>query len=75
MKLFKMGENVRIKILIRHVAGGMVKKHGKARCYLSCNYFWTLYILVKMLLVKLKYLHTSACLKLNYDTTKEKPKI
>ena len=30
-------------------------------------------VLAKILLVKVKNLHTSACLKLNYGTTKEKP--
>ena len=47
--------------------------------YLSCNYFCTLYLLVKVLLVKLENLsnltrNTSACLNINYGTTEEKPK-
>ena len=37
----------------------------------SCtSYFW-----VKILLVKLKNLHTSVCLKLHYCTTQRKPKM
>ena len=39
------------------------------------NYSYTFYFLVKILLVKLKNLHTSACLKLNYCATKHKPKL
>ena len=74
MKLFKMGKNVRIGILIWHMVDEMVKKQGRARFYLSCNYFCTLYFLVKMSLVKLKNLHTSACLNLNYGKTKQKSK-
>ena len=31
MKLFKMGKNVRIKILIWFMLGEMVKKQGRAR--------------------------------------------
>ena len=57
------------------MAGEIFKKQGRTRFYFSCNYFCTLYILVKMLLVKLKNLHTSACLNLNNDTTKQKPKM
>ena len=34
-----------------------------------------IYFLVKILLVKLKNLHTSACLNLNYGTAKQKPKM
>ena len=49
----------------------MVKKQGRARLHISCNYSCTLCFLVKILLVKLKNLHTSACLKLNYGTTKQ----
>ena len=33
-----------------------------------------LYFLVKFFLIKLKYLHASACLYLNYGTTKQHPK-
>ena len=51
-----MGKNARIKTLIWHMVGGMAKKQGRARFYISCNYFCTLYFLVKMLLVKLKTL-------------------
>ena len=40
------------------MAGEMVKKQKRARCYLSCNYFCSLYFLVKIALVK--NLHASA---------------
>ena len=53
------------------MVGEMVKKQCRARHYISCNYSCTLYFLVKHLFVKLKKLHTSACLKLNYCTTKQ----
>ena len=33
------------------MVGEMVKKQGRARLYLSCNYFCTLDFLVKILLV------------------------
>ena len=36
------------------MVGEMVKKQGRARLYISCNYSCTLYFLVKILLVKLK---------------------
>ena len=45
----------------------MVK--NRARFYLSCNYSYTLYLLVKIKEVKLKNLHTSAWLNLNYGKT------
>ena len=48
---------------------------NRARFCLSCNYSYTLYLSVKIKEVKLKKIHTSACLNLNYDTTKRKPKI
>ena len=70
-----MGKNVRIKILIWNMAGEMVKKQGRGRFYLLSNYFYTLYFLAKMLLVKLKNLHTSVYLNLNYGTTKQEPKM
>ena len=53
----------------------MVKKQGWARLFISYNYSCTFYFLVKILLVKLKNLHASACLKLNYYTTNHKPKL
>ena len=37
--------------------------------FISCNYSCTFFFLVKILLVKLKNLHTSVCLKLNYCST------
>ena len=49
----------------------MVKKKDRTRFYLSCNYSSILYFLVNILLVKLKNLHPSACLNLNYDTTEQ----
>ena len=53
----------------------MVIKQGWARLFISCNYSCTFYFLVKILFVKLKNFHTSACLKLNYCKTKHKPKM
>ena len=38
------------------MASEMVKKQVRVSFYLSCNYFCTLYFLVKMFLVKLKNL-------------------
>ena len=52
----------------------MAKQYGRARFYISCNHFCTLYILMKIFLVKLKNVHTSTCLKLNYGSTKQKQK-
>ena len=57
------------------MVGEMIKKQGRASLYISCNYSCTINFLVKILLVKLKNLHTSACLRLNYGTTKQKPKM
>ena len=57
------------------MVGEMVKKQGRARLYISCNYSCTLYFIVNILLVKLKNLHTAAYLKLNYCTTKHKPEM
>ena len=62
MKLFKMGKNVKTKIIIWHMVGEMVKKWGGTRLYLSCSYSCRLFFLVNILLVKLKNLHNSACL-------------
>ena len=45
---------------------------NRARFYLSCNYSCLLNVLVKIKEVKLKNLHTSACLNLNYGTTETK---
>ena len=52
------------KDLIWDMVGEMVKKQGRARFYVSCNYSYTSYFLVKILLVKLKKLHISTCLNL-----------
>ena len=73
MKLFKMVKNIKIKILICYMVDEMVKKWGRASFYLSCN--CTLCFLVKILLVKLKSLHTSACLNLNCGRAKQNAKI
>ena len=54
-------------------SGKVIKKWGRLRFYLSCNYSFRLYFLVKMLLVKLKNLHISAYLNLSYETAKQKP--
>ena len=53
----------------------MVKKWGKAKFYLLCNYSYTLHLLLKNLLVNLKNLRVSAYLNLNYGTGKQKPKM
>ena len=45
---FKIGKNVKIKILIQHMAGKIVKKQGRKDFCISCNCFCTLYFLVKM---------------------------
>ena len=51
MTLFKMEKNVKVTILIWHVVSEMVKKWvGQGFC-LSCNYSWTICVLVKILLV------------------------
>ena len=68
-------EKCKNKDLIWHMVGEMNKKLGWAKLFISCSYSYTFYFLVKILLVKLKNLHTSACLKLNYCTTKHKPKL
>ena len=45
-------------------------KMGIARVYLSCNYSCIMYFKVKILLVKLKKLYTSANLNPNHGTRK-----
>ena len=75
MKLFKIGKKCKDKELIWHMMGELVKKQGRARFYISCNYSCTLQFLVKILLGKLKNLHTSGCLNLNYGTKITKPKM
>ena len=73
---FSNGEKKQnINILIWHMLGEMVTKWCRERFYLSCNNSCALYISVKILLVKLKNFHTSGCLNLNYDTTKQKSKM
>ena len=54
------------KDLIWHMVGEMVKKQGRTRLYILCNYSCTPYFLMKVLLVY------SSCLKLNYCTTKQR---
>ena len=69
-----MGKNVKIKILIFHMVDDFpYDEVGQGYC--SCNYSCTLHFLVKILLVNLKKLHTSACLNLNYGSVKRKPKM
>ena len=72
MKLFKIGKYIRTKTIIWHMVVEMLK--NRARFCLSCNYFCTLYFLLKIKEGKLKNLHTSACVKLNYGTRKQKGK-
>ena len=62
------------KDLIWHMVGEMAKKQCRARLYVSYNHSGTLYILVDILLIKLKNVLTSACLKLNHGTAKQKQK-
>ena len=65
MEPFKMKKKKCMeKDLIWDMVGEMVKKQGRARFYVSCNYSYTSYFLVKILLVKLKKLHISTCLNL-----------
>ena len=71
---------VKIKILIWHMfwhIGEMVKIWGSARFYLSCSFSCQLYILMKILLVKLKVFFSSAHLNLimPHATAKVKTKI
>ena len=61
-----------VKMLICHLVRGIIKKWGRARFYLSCNYSYTRYFLMKILLTKLSNIYTSACLNLNYGTAKQK---
>ena len=67
MKLFKTRRNLKIKIWC--MLGEMIKRWGKARFYLPCNYSCKLYFLMKVLLVKLKNFYSSE-LNLNYGTAK-----
>ena len=62
-----------LKILIWDMVGEMVK--NRASFYVSCNYSCTIYFLVKIKEVKLKNLHTSSCLNLNYGAAEQKPKM
>ena len=70
--LLKREKKCEKKKLIWHMVGEVFKRQGRTRLYISCNYSCTSYFLVKILLVKLKNLHISACLKLNYCTTKQR---
>ena len=73
--IFCNEKKCKYKDSILYIVGEMVKKYGWARFFISCNYSCTFYFLVKILFVKLKNLHTSACLKLNYCPTKHKPEL
>ena len=66
MEPFKMRKKCEKKDLIWHMVGEMVKKQGRTRLYILCNYSCTPYFLMKVLLVY------SSCLKLNYCTTKQR---
>ena len=72
---FLKWEKYKDKDLIWHVVDEMVKKWSRASFYLSCNCSCTLYLLLKVLLIKVKTLHTSAYFNLNKATTKQKPKM
>ena len=49
-------------------------KKGQAKVFFHVIYLCTLYFLVKIL-VKLKILHISAYVNVNYGTKKQKPKL
>ena len=75
MRLLKMGKDVNITILIWHMLDEMVKKSVRTRFYASCNYYCNLYLLVKILLVKLKNCLSSACWNLIYGAPKQSTKM
>ena len=53
MEPFKMRKkNVKENYLIWHMVGEMIKKQGRERLYISCNYSCTSYFEMKILLVK-----------------------
>ena len=51
--------------------GEWMVKNGQGKFYLSWDYSWALYLLVKNLLLKLKNLNNSACLNLDFNEAKE----
>ena len=55
--------------------GEIIKKWGRTKFCLSCNYSCTLYFLVDILLVNLKNPYTSAYLNVNYSTEKHSSKM
>ena len=61
-------------MLIWHMVDEIIKIQGKVLSFIQL-YSYTLCLLVKTNEVKLKNLHTSACLDLNYGTTKQKPEM
>lgn len=73
LHIFEMVKYTKIKIFISQLEKGYVgemnRKWGRARFNFLCNYFCTLYFLVKVQLVQLLYL-TAARLNLNSVETK-----
>ena len=67
-----MGKNIKIKIFIRHMVGQMVKKSGRARCYLLCNDACTLQFSEKKLLVKLKNFSLLKLWRIKIETKNKK---
>ena len=61
-------------MLIWHMVDEIIKIQGKVLSFIQL-YSYTLCLLVKTKEVKLKNLHTSTCLDLNYGTTKQKQKM
>ena len=72
MELFKMGKNVRINIYFRIWWVKWLRSGVGKGCLFHVIIPTTFYFLV---FIKLKNLHTSACLKLNHCTAKHKPKM
>ena len=72
--LLKWEQKCKEKDLIWPLVGEIVKNRVRQRVNISFNYSCTSYFLVKILFDKLKNLHISACLKLNYCTTNHSQK-
>ena len=70
-----MRKNVRIKILFGIWCVKRLKNWLGQGCIFQAIFPAHYTFLVKVFLIKLKNLYTSACLKLNYGTTKHKPKM
>ena len=54
------------------MVGEMVKKQGREELHISCNYSWTLYFSVRILLFKLKNLHIKVKANLWHNKTETK---